>query len=147
MFLCMVVSEPQEGQSGGETGPWNAGWRCSFAAASNCKKSCKDSLSGAINFHSSLFGENFDSGIFNNHASTYFVSPTKELGKHIYDNLVIPGVDSLCYHHPSKPLQVIHSARANAAHDHGLNPDRLLVGKWMFDSFEGAKMNHYEFSF
>jgi ribosomal protein L22 len=26
-------------------------------------------------------------------------------------------------------LQVIHSARANAAHNHGLDPDKLIVGK------------------
>lgn len=26
-------------------------------------------------------------------------------------------------------LKVIHSARANATHNHGLDPDRLLVGK------------------
>ncbi|KAK6126521.1 hypothetical protein DH2020_039755 [Rehmannia glutinosa] len=28
--------------------------------------------------------------------------------------------------------QVIHSARANATHNHGLDPDRLLVGKYIF---------------
>lgn len=27
-------------------------------------------------------------------------------------------------------MKVIHSARANATHNHGLDPDRLLVGKW-----------------
>lgn len=32
-------------------------------------------------------------------------------------------------------LQVIHSARANATHNHGLDPDRLLVGKWCKWSF------------
>ena len=28
------------------------------------------------------------------------------------------------------PVQVIHSARANATHNHGLDPDRLLVGNY-----------------
>lgn len=28
--------------------------------------------------------------------------------------------------------QVIHSARANATHNHGLDPDRLVVGKMIF---------------
>ena len=32
-------------------------------------------------------------------------------------------------------LQVIHSARANATHNHGLDLDRLLVGKWCKWSF------------
>lgn len=32
-------------------------------------------------------------------------------------------------------MQVIHSARANATHNHGLDPDRLLVGKLMQMNF------------
>jgi large subunit ribosomal protein L22 len=31
-------------------------------------------------------------------------------------------------------VQVIHSARANAAHNHGLDPDKLIVGKFLIEN-------------
>jgi ribosomal protein L22 len=31
-------------------------------------------------------------------------------------------------------VQAIHSARANAAHNHGLDPDKLIVGKLLIEN-------------
>lgn len=146
MFCCCAL-EPKKTQFGGCTCTRNASRGCTLATASYCEASCKDSIPGSVWTHASMAyiflmsysdisknwkGQNkhntkiykLELYLFN--VVLNMISIVLLFTSYLITMLVIFNSDS---------HQVIHSARANASHNHGLDPDRLIVGMSFVFSF------------